>query len=464
MTDSVMRMSEKSIRAITSLRFESMMLGCILKEPARYLDLIEVTKPADCFELRHIYIFEAMQAVHSRGQIPDASNVADELETAGRWELIGGMGFLSELMLHAGDGAQIEHYGRRVAEKAYRRRLLAAADSIKQSAVSEINTEALRGTVETLIAEADGTLDDADAPATMSQLMDDYAAYIESTAGLEDGGITGLPTGFGDLDELLDGLQEKGLYLIAGRPGMGKSALAACIAINVANWILVNRLPGVVYIASQEMSRVQVRERLQSIYTGMSNYKIRRGLRVGGMEQHEYSQFVKKDVELSQLPIIVDDKRTMNPLELEARVRRVARRHGGIALIIEDYLGLLNPGVKVGTKEQGISHISGCLKTMAAIAPVLALSQLSRALENREDKRPVLSDLRDSGALEQDADGVIFIYRDSVYNPDTTTPNKAELIVAKNRHGQTGTIITHFEKSITKFTDAVTQTIDLSEL
>lgn len=457
---------------ITHERFERFMCGAVLKNPDSIVDLLAVTRPADCYFLRTQYVFEAAESLFARRVKPDVQNVADELEKMERFEDVGGMPFLTGLLLEPYDVSQIEHYGRRVAEKAYIRRMVNAAHEIIADGLGATNVDDFRGKVESRLAQAEGDSINDDAPATLSELLDDYADFIEISKNEDESTVTGLPTGFADLDDLLDGIQENELVILAARPGMGKSALATCIALNLAKYLLSPDLPdmfqklrgGVIYIASMEMNRAQVRERLQAQHSEVPNYQIRRGLRPGGMGQKEWRDFVKSEKELGDLKIIIDDKRGLTPRELEARVRRASRRHGPIALLIVDYLQLMRPGVKVGTKEEGVAYISSCLKTMAAQYRILALSQLNRSLESREDKRPMLSDLRDSGALEQDAGTVVFIYRDVEYNPDTTMPNAAELIVAKNRYNKTGVVYAHWQKHITKFTDGKVTTVDLREL
>jgi replicative DNA helicase len=239
---------------------------------------------------------------------------------------------------------------------------------------------------------------------------------------------------------------------------MGKTAAIMAIALNAA------RRGKKVYFWSGEMPRKQLRERFMAVETAINSKKLRRGLRANGMDSNDWAKFVAGSGKLGKLPIWMDTLGSISPTILQSRVERLARRVGGLDLIIVDYIGLMRPYRTSANRNNELGSISNYLKQHTArMAPVLAAAQLSRKCEERTDKRPVLSDLRDSGELEQDADTVTFMYRDAVYNEATEFPNRAELILSKNRHGDVGTAYLHFEKSLTKLTNAVRQYVDLKE-
>jgi replicative DNA helicase len=266
----------------------------------------------------------------------------------------------------------------------------------------------------------------------------------------------GLPTGFRDVDELLGGLQRSDLLIFAGRPGMGKTSFLLSVALNAA------KLNARIAIFTMEMGNEQIVQRFVSMETGINTQR----LRTGQLNQQEWSRFVQASGRLANLRVFIDDTPAMTPIQMRTKCRRLMHEYG-LDLVIVDYMQLMNAGGGYeNNRVQEISFISRSLKELARElnVPVFSAAQLSRAVEQRQDKRPLLSDLRESGSIEQDADIVAFLYRDAVYNEATEFPNRADIIIAKHRNGPTGTISLHFEKSLTKFADARTQTIDLSSL
>lgn len=442
-----------------SQELEERLLGLCISDTRCVIDAAAYVSADDFYILRHGYIFEAITRLHEQSTLIDVNTVVDELDRMGRLDDIGGMPYLVHLIGGFSSAERVDSYAKRVAEYAYRRRLLIAGDEIKALALDgQIPYEQLRAEVDGRTESADnGRLRSSDV-VSLHEEVNAYFDWIEATANLGTG-ITGEATGFSAYDQILDGGQARSLNLLAARPGMGKTSALLCMALDMA------KRGKHVYYWSGEMDRKQIRERLMSILAGIPAYKLRLGLRPGGLSSEQWALFVEKASDLAKLPIWIDDREDMTPSLLYATCKRIARRNGDLDDIFVDHIGLLEPGVKKENRDKELGYISRKLKTkLAKIAPVWCAAQLSRKVEDRADKRPVMSDLRDSGNLEQDADTVTFIYRDAVYNEATEFPNRADFIVAKNRHGKVGTAYLHFEKSLTKFSDGRTQTMDLSQL
>jgi replicative DNA helicase len=265
----------------------------------------------------------------------------------------------------------------------------------------------------------------------------------------------GVPSGFKDLDTLLGGLQRSDLIIFAGRPGMGKTSFLLSAAANAA------RIGARVAIFTMEMGADQIVQRLISMETGINTQK----LRLGQLTQQEYGRFVEAAGRVSRLNVFIDDTPALSPLQMRTKCRRL-KHEFGVDMVIVDYLQLMNAGGQYqNNRVQEISYISRSLKELARElnTPIFSAAQLSRAVEQRQDKRPVLSDLRESGSIEQDADVVMFLYRDVVYNDATEFPNQADVIIAKHRNGPTDTISLYFDKSLTKFMDGTVRRIDLGD-
>jgi replicative DNA helicase len=281
------------------------------------------------------------------------------------------------------------------------------------------------------------------------QVLESYFDRVEYLQQHQ-GQIIGVPTGLTDLDKLLGGLQRSDMIVMAGRPGMGKTSLALSIALQAAR-LHQKR----VALFSLEMSDEQLVQRLVSAETGIDSQR----LRLGNIKSDEWTTFYQAIRLLSETMVFIDDTPAISVLELRTKARRLHAEHG-LDLLIVDYLQLMRGGTRNENRQQEISLISRSLKGIARELniPVLALSQLSRQVESRHDKRPMLSDLRESGSIEQDADIVLFIYRDDVYNPDTEFPNIAEIIVAKHRSGPTGIFSVYFKKHLAQFVDLEVRT------
>lgn len=434
---------------------EEAVLGAVLTNDESFLSVASFLKSEDFFILRHGYIWEAMSRISERGERIDFVTVQDELRALGHLDDVGGPAFLLQLINSTPTSINAEIYGRLVERAAIRRRLMKAADQIKGLALEESLP------IEKVTSEAEARLFEVTERnlrrdlVPMQEALAEYFDRIEYLMQHPDEPL-GLPTGFRDLDELLGGMQRSDLLIFAGRPGMGKTSFLLSVALNAA------KLGGRVAIFTMEMASDQIVQRFVAMETGINTQR----LRTGQLTQQEWARFVQATGRMANLRIFIDDTPAINPLQMRTKCRRLMHEYG-LDLVIVDYMQLMNAGGGYeNNRVQEISYISRSLKELARElnVPVFSAAQLSRAVESRQDKRPVLSDLRESGSIEQDADIVTFLYRDVVYNEATEFPNKADIIVAKHRNGPTGTISLHFERSLTKFSDARTGTIDLSHL
>lgn len=435
---------------------ERAVLAACIADGRRVIDVRDIVTPEDFFLQRHRNIAAAMYAVQERHQVVDMMTIANELKKRGQLDDIGGGAYLNQLLGAAVNISGVEDHARVVATYAKRLRLVQTADKMRRDALDlAIDIESLRGRMETAVTSLDEKTLEAE-PVGMEIGIRDYFQKIQATRGLPPG-VSGLATGYKDFDQVLDGL--RGLAIVAGRPAMGKTALALSIALNVSRHAPV-------YIASMEMSRDEIYARMYAAECDINPVQQRRGLRVGGMNDDQWLRFKEASGILSRYPIYIDDVDICSPSWVTRRVERMTRRGKKPALIILDYLQLMESGDKHKVREQEISAIARGLKRASKRLgiPVLALAQINRMVEGRSEKRPVMSDLRESGEIEQAADTVTFIYRDVVYNENTEFPNRADLIIAKNRHGASGTVTLHFDASRTKFSDAKTETIDLGML
>lgn len=434
---------------------EQAVIGAVLVNPDIFLTLAAFLQQDDFYFTRHGMIWGAMRRISDRNDRIDYVTVVDELRAVRQLDEIGGAPYLLQLANNTPSAYHAESYARLVERAALRRRLLAAAEEIKAIARDE------EMPADQVITEAEQRLfrvTERGVQREIVSMQDAINAYFERMEYLYNhpDEPLGLPTGFKDLDRMLGGLQRSDLLIFAGRPGMGKSSFLLSMALNAASMFRAR-----VLIFTLEMGSEQIVQRLVSMETGINTQK----MRTGQFNAQEWRSFVHATGRLSNLQMFIDDTPALTPIQMRTKCRRVAHEHG-LDLVILDYIQLMNGG---GTYEnnrvQEISYISRSIKELARElnVPVFTAAQLSRAVEQRQDKRPQLSDLRESGSLEQDADIVAFLYRDSVYNQDSDSPNKADIIVAKHRNGPTGTISLFFENSLTRFRDYQTQTVDLSQ-
>lgn len=433
---------------------EEAVIGAVIVNPNAFLTVSSFLKADDFFFVRHTYIWQALQRLHDRKESIDYLTLVQELRDLGWLETIGGPVYLTQLINSTPTSAHAEVYGRLVERTAIRRKLMAAADEIKSLASNEEMTiESVTMEAETrLFNVTDRQLKRDFVP--MNDAVNEYFDRIEYLMANQHVSL-GLPTGFRDMDQLLGGFQRSDLLIFAGRPGMGKTSFLLSIAVNAA------RIGGRVGIFTMEMGVEQLTQRMISMETGINAQQ----LRLGRLNPKEYSRFVEAAGRVSNFPIFIDDTPALNPAQMRIKCRRLQHEYG-IDLIIVDYMQLMNSGgMYQNNRVQEISYISRNLKELARELniPVLSAAQLSRAVEQRQDKRPVLSDLRESGSIEQDSDIVMFLYRDSVYNEATEFPNQADIIVAKHRNGPTGTISLYFDNTVTKFRDGVVRRVDLGD-
>lgn len=438
MTDqTINRMAPHSIEA------EEGVLGSILIDPTALWDVADALAVEDFFIIRNGWVYETLVTLANVGKPIDYITVTEDLRRRqtrtgkDRLEEVGGSAYITYLINNTPSSLYARAYGQLVHRAALRRRLLNAASEIAQLAhdgerdISAVQNEAMRLVSDTVDSSSDG------AQRAGLVAADDMDRVEARRLG---GQSQGLSSGLTDLDRMLGGFSDSKLYILAGRPAMGKTAEALTIMLNMAR----DKTP--VAIFSMEMSKSDLVHRLIAMIAGISVQRIEQG----DLSDLEWAGYVNAVAELDELPIYIDDSPDINPLEMRAKARRLVMTHG-IRAVFVDYLQLMNGGGRHENRTNEITYISRQLKVMAREldVPVIALSQLSRAVENRQDKRPILSDLRESGSIEQDADVVIFLFRDEYYNENTERPNQIDNIIAKHRNGPTGMVPLHFRKELT---------------
>jgi replicative DNA helicase len=434
-----------------NLESEASILGGIIlrNEVLTHLENLEVE---DFYDLRHKNVFAAIRTLEAVSRPIDVVTLEAELDRQGKLESVGGAAFLNELALRVPTPDNVFAYAEIVSDRHQARKLIIAASEIVEAGYEDdLEIRDYLDDSEAKVFDVTQRKDKTGPEPVRGLVKKVFASLDERFKSA--GGITGVPTGFTDLDGKTAGLQPTELVILAARPAMGKTAFAMSLAQNAATaegggW------PCLVF--SLEMSSTQLAERMLCSEARVDSSALRRGQ----LQRQDMTNLTYAAATLSKAPILIDDTPALSLREVRARARRFVkdrelfgtRKHG---LIIIDYLQLMrgSPQAAKASREQEISEISRGLKSLAKElhCPVLALSQLNRSLEQRTDKRPQLSDLRESGAIEQDADVILFIYRDVVYHPDSEAPNVAEVIIGKNRHGATGTVETHFEGRFTRF-------------
>jgi replicative DNA helicase len=432
---------------------EEAVVGAVLINPEAYYDLAQFLQADDFYIHRHRWIWEAFNRLHEKRVPLDFLTVTEELESAGQLAEIGGPAYLTAMLNQVPTSLHAETYGRMVEAASIRRRLLTSANQIATLAYNE------QESVENVIEESEKSLFNVSERRLKKELLpistvlSDYYDRIDELAKRSDE-IFGVPTGFVDLDRTLTGLQPSDLLIIAGRPGQGKSGFLLSVAKNAA---LLHKKH--VAIFSLEMSNEQVVQRLLAQETGIDSQRLRNGK----LNENEWPLLTHAIEVLGDTHIFLDDTPALTPLALRTKCRRL-HMELGLDLVILDYIQLMGGDVRSENRVQEVSYISRNLKVLARElnVPVLAAAQLSRAVEQRTDKRPVLSDLRESGSIEQDADIVMFIYRPDQYEKDTDKPNVAEIMIAKHRNGPTGSVELVFVNHLAKFVDAATRNIDLN--
>src|SRR3954463_9492235 len=437
-----------------NLDAEASILGGILlrNEVLTQLDTLEVE---DFYDHKHKVVFQAVRNLEASARPIDIVTLENEIAKAGKLEAIGGVAFLGELTLRVPTADNVMAYTEIVTDKHQARKLMLAAGEISEKGYEDgLEVRDYLDDAEAKIFEVTQRRDKS-GPEPLKGLVKKVFSSLDERFKAE-GGITGVPTGFNDLDLRTAGLQPTELVILAARPAMGKTSFAMSLAQNAATG--ENRWPCLVF--SLEMSSTQLAERMLCSEARVDSSALRRGQ----LQRQDMTNLTYAAATLSKAPILIDDTPALSIREVRARARRFRSdpslfpkdgKGKKFGLILVDYLQLMrgSPQAAKASREQEISEISRGLKSLAKEleCPVLALSQLNRSLENRTDKRPQLSDLRESGAIEQDADVIMFIYRDVVYNKDAENPHIAEIILGKNRHGATGTVETHFEGRFTRF-------------
>jgi replicative DNA helicase len=422
---------------------EQSVLGSLLIDPEAILKVAPFLDPEDFHRTdSHALIYEAIRSLHDKRVPIDLVTLCDELERQGQLEQVGGPGYLTFLINSVPTSAHVEHYARIVEGTATLRRLISSAGEIIGMAYDRAGDEEeiLDQAEQLIFGVGQRRIEREVVP--IRAILSDYYDHIEYLYEHR-GETTGVPTGFIDLDRLLGGFQKADLIIVAGRPGTGKTSLALTIADYAAR-----RHELCVALFSLEMPAQHVVQRLVSAATRVESQR----LRSGEITEEELGRIARAMGELSQTSVYIDDTPAISPMELRHKARQLAAQHD-MDLIIVDYLQLMQAGTRMENRVQEVSYISRQLKSLASElrVPVLACSQLSRAVESRPDKRPLLSDLRESGSIEQDADVVMFIYREEMYVEDTFKPNIADIIVAKHRNGPTGRVSLRFMKEFARF-------------
>ncbi len=427
-----------------NLEAEQCVLGSILLQQGALVKILELVTPADFYRDAHKIIFSAMVALFEKNEPQDIITVTNILKDKNQLEEIGGPAYLSNLTDIVPVAANIIYYAQIIRSKSILRRLILTCTEIASRCYEEQSEiDSLVDDAEQTIFEISRSKSSQDFQA-LNKIIPDTFKKIERLAEKKEL-ITGVPSGYDDLDRITAGLQSSDLIILAGRPSMGKTALAMNIVQNAA---IFHKIPVAVF--SLEMSKEQLGMRMLCSVSRVDS----QDLRTGFIRDPDWPKLARATGILSDAPIFIDDTPAISVLEMRAKSRRLKAEHD-IGLVVVDYLQLMRGRSSAERREQEISEISRSLKAMAKELdlPVIALSQLNRSLESRPNKRPQLSDLRESGAIEQDADVICFLYRDEIYNKSEDNPKRgiAEIIIGKQRNGPTGTVELTFIDKYTTF-------------
>lgn len=429
-----------------SVEAEEAVLGGILLDNEAINTAIEKLRPEDFYRGTHRAIFQAMVALTERREPIDVVTLSQQLRSLGLYDESGGMENLGRLASIVPSAANVAYYAKVVREMALRRNVIHEATEVISSAFE------LQGDVDEFLDQVEKKIlgvSDTRAGASFARVGDVVQESIKMVEKLYDEKqpVTGIPTGFVDLDRLTAGFQPSDLVIIAARPAMGKTSLALTIGQHVG--VSIHKP---VAVFSLEMSKEQLVLRMLCSEARVNSSKVR----TGHLGERDFPRLVDAASKIAEAPIFIDDTPALTVTEVRAKCRRLHREYP-LSLVVVDYLQLLRSPAYSHSREQEISDISRSLKALAKElhVPVIALSQLNRSVESRNDKRPLMSDLRESGAIEQDADLIMFIYRDEVYNEDSADKGIAELIVGKHRSGPTGTVRTAFIGEFTRFDNLI---------
>lgn len=425
---------------------EQAVLSACMSDKGALMDILTMLEPEDFYEGAHRTIYETIADLfQNHAMFPDLVTVRDRLKSNGSLEALGGDAYLAILNGAAPSISNAASYAKIVLEKSQLRRLILSSDEIKDQALRQgEEAERILDNAEQMIFEI-ATRKQGRDYFPLSQILPETLAMMDKAAKAE-GGMTGVPTGFSHLDKITSGLQPSNLIIVAARPSMGKSAFAINIALNAAK-----KKDAKVLIFSLEMSKSDILNRMLSMESNIEATKIKDGR----LDRTDWQSFAYTSDALAKLPVYIDDTPGISVMEMKNKCRRLRREHG-LDLVVVDYMQLMSVTGKVESRQLEISKISRDFKLLAREmdCPVIVLSQLSRAPDQRSDHRPMLSDLRESGSIEQDADVVMFLYRDDYYHPDDSdNPGVCEVHIAKHRNGETATIELAWISRYTKFSD-----------
>jgi replicative DNA helicase len=429
-----------------NLEAEESVLGAMLLSPTAIGNVTEILDAADFYRESHATIYRAALALWAKGEPVDAITLANELDARSELEAVGGPARVAELAALVPSTSNVEHYARIVKEMATLRGLVRTGQEItrlgqeRPGEVPDLVDRAEQMVFE--LGQRRATSDFSHIEALLKESFERISQLVEMGAE-----VTGIPTGYKELDLLTSGFQPGNLVIVAARPSMGKSALGLCVAANLA---VRHGTP--VALFTLEMSKAEVTQRMMCSEGKVESQR----LRTGRLAPDDWPRLTTACDRLSKAPIYVDDTGSTTIMELRSKARRLKSREPNLGLIVVDYIQLMTSGATAENRVQEVSQISRALKVLARDldVPILAMSQLSRAVEQRHDKRPLLSDLRESGSLEQDADLVAFVYRDEYYlGEESDQQGIAEIILAKHRNGPTGTVKLSFLRRYAKFAD-----------
>ncbi len=426
-----------------NLEAEQAVLGAMLIEKEAVAKVAEFLTAGDFYREANRLIFAAIIDLYNRGEAADMVTVTEHLKKTDKLEAVGGIAYITSLANSVPTAANVVHYGKIVEEKALLRHLINSATQIAGMGYEDSEEiETILDKAEKSIMEVSSRKISGDFSPIKKVIFDAFGKIEQLYASK--GAITGLASGFKELDKLTAGFQPSDLILIAARPSMGKTAFV----LNIAAYVSI-RLKQPVAFFSLEMSKEQLVQRMLCAEAAIDSQR----LRIGELDEHDWDKLIGASSEMSNAPLYIDDTPGITVLEMRSKARRL-KMEQGLSLIIIDYLQLMQGTSKNGdNRQQEISEISRSLKALARElhVPVIALSQLSRSVESRQIKKPMLSDLRESGSLEQDADIVAFLYREDYYDKETENQNITDVIIAKHRNGPVDSVQLFFHKQFTKF-------------
>ena len=433
-----------------SIEAEQSVLGGLMLDNMAWDKISDVVREDEFYRFDHRLIFKTIAELIEKGHPADVVTVFESLQSQGRLDDVGGMAYLNALVTSVSSAAHIRRYAEIVHDRGLLRKLVSASDNIAESAFNTQGRE-----TKTILDEAEqailsvaeagrngGGTEFQELPIVLTAVVDQINDLYHRDQKDE---VTGVSTGFYDLDRMTAGLQKGDLIIVAGRPSMGKTSFS----MNIAEHVAINEgLPVAVF--SMEMGAQQLGMRILGSVGKLNQTR----LRTGQLNDEDWERLTVAIEKMHDTQLYIDETPALNPLDLRARARRLARTCGGLGLIVVDYLQLMSSARSGDNRAAEISEISRSLKALAREleCPLIALSQLNRSVEQRPDKRPMMSDLRESGAIEQDADIIMFVYRDEVYNKeDAEVKGKAEIIIGKQRNGPIGTVRLAFIGEHTKF-------------